>query len=191
VRGSLLEVVESIRALPFGRPSDRTIEGMLREHRGTCSAKHLFLAQVLVERFPASEPQIIHRVYRLDQQHAELLFGRAVANAVPVEGLIDVHRYLTIMVDRQRLRLDATFPGDPWDGRSSLPLACGPGEDIPAGDQPDREKQALEARHCDPTIREPFIAALAAHSPAFIEPPPLSRRFVGLKSVASSRRFEQ
>jgi hypothetical protein len=29
-----------------------------------------------------------------------------------------------------------------------------------AGDDPDAEKRALEQQHCDPTIREPFIAAL-------------------------------
>jgi hypothetical protein len=41
---SLLEVVEAVRGLDYGRPSDRSVEGMLREHRGTCSLKHLFLA---------------------------------------------------------------------------------------------------------------------------------------------------
>jgi hypothetical protein len=60
--------------------------------------------------------------------------------------------------------IDATFPGDPWDGRSSLPLAAGPGRDYPAGADPDAEKRALEAEHCDPVAREPFIAALAGLS---------------------------
>jgi hypothetical protein len=49
---SLPDLVEAVRALPHGRPSDRTVEGMLRERRGTCSTKHLFLAGVLAERFP-------------------------------------------------------------------------------------------------------------------------------------------
>lgn len=49
---SLLDLVEAVRALPYGRPSDRTVQGMLRERRGTCSTKHLFLAQALRERFP-------------------------------------------------------------------------------------------------------------------------------------------
>jgi hypothetical protein len=40
---SLLDLVEAVRALPYGHPSDRTVEGMLRERRGTCSTKHLFL----------------------------------------------------------------------------------------------------------------------------------------------------
>lgn len=161
---SLVDLVESIRQLPYGRPGDRTITGMLRERRGTCSTKHLFLARSLAERFPTTEPKIVHRVYRLDRQSAARLFGSAAAEYVPVYGLVDVHRYLTITVEGQRIVLDATFPGDPWDGRSSLPLACGPGEDIPAGDRPDEDKRALEAHHCDPVVREPFIAALCTAS---------------------------
>jgi hypothetical protein len=135
---------------------------MLRERRGTCSTKHLFLAQALAERFPETEPLIVHRVYRLDRSRAVQLFGAAIAEVIPEDGLADVHRYLTIVVDGQRITVDATFPGPPWDGRSSLPLACGSGRDYPAGEDPDAEKRALEAKHCDPEVREPFIAALAS-----------------------------
>jgi hypothetical protein len=60
--------------------------------------------------------------------------------------------------------IDATFPGEAWDGRSSLPLTCGPGRDYPAGEDPDAEKTALEEQHCDPALREPFIAALTSAS---------------------------
>jgi hypothetical protein len=45
-----------------------------------------------------------------------------------------------------------------------MPLACGDGVDYPAGTRPDREKADLEARFCDPALREPFIAALAGSS---------------------------
>lgn len=157
---SLLDLVGAVRALPYGRPSDRTVEGMLRERRGTCSTKHLFLARRLAERFPESEPQIVHRVYMLDRGRAQELFGSEVAAAVPEGGLVDVHRYLTVVLNGQRIEIDATFPGAAWDGHSPLPLACGPGEDYPAGKDPDVEKRALEEEHCDPTMREPFIAAL-------------------------------
>jgi adenylate cyclase class IV len=51
VRRSLFDLVERVRAIPYGRPSDRTIEGMLREQRGTCSTKHLYLAQELMQHF--------------------------------------------------------------------------------------------------------------------------------------------
>jgi hypothetical protein len=89
------------------------------------------------------------------------MFGERAAAAVPPGGLTDVHRYLTAVVDGRRIEIDATFPGPPWDGRSPMPLACGPGEDHPAGPDPDADKRALEARHCDPAVREPFIAALS------------------------------
>jgi adenylate cyclase class 2 len=158
---SIIELVDRVRAIPYGRPSDRTVEGMLREQRGTCSTKHLYLAQQLAQRFPATEPEIVHRVYRLDQNRARELFGEETAKTIPPNGLIDVHRYLTIKIDGRRIPIDATFPGARWDGRSPMPLACGPGDDIPASEHADHDKQALEQRHCDPAIREPFITALA------------------------------
>ncbi len=157
----LLDLVEAVRALPYGRPQDRTVEGMLRERRGTCSTKHLFLARMLAERFPETEPLIVHRVYTLDRARAHRLFGAQIAEVVPEDGLVDVHRYITVTLYGRRVELDTTFPGAAWDGRSPLPLACGPGDDYPADDDPDAEKRALEQQHCDPAVREPFIAALA------------------------------
>lgn len=135
---------------------------MLCERRGTCSTKHLFLARVLAERFPETDPRIVHRVYTLDRARAQELFGAQVAPTVPEGGLVDIHRYITVVLDGQRAQIDATFPGVAWDGHSSLPLACGPGADYPAGDDPDADKRALEQEHCEPTVREPFIAALTA-----------------------------
>jgi len=139
---------------------------MLRERRGTCSTKHLFLAEALAERFPETQPQIVHRVYRLDRDRAGELFGKDVAAAVPDAGVVDVHRYLIATVDGRRIVIDATFPGIAWDGRSPMQLACGPGQDYWASSNPDGEKRNLEAEHCDPAIREPFIAALARFSDA-------------------------
>jgi len=161
---SLVELVEGVRALAYERPSEPTVEAMLHERRGTCSTKHLFIAQALSERFPETDPQIVHRIYRLDRALAARLFGGSVARFVPADALIDVHRYLTITLDGQRITVDATFAAEPWDGQSSMPLACGQGHDFPAGEAPDDDKRALEDEHCDPAVREPFIAALAARS---------------------------
>jgi hypothetical protein len=152
--------------LPYGRPSDRTVVGMLRQRRGTCSTKHLYLAQVLAASFPETKPLIVHRVYKLDRARARGLFGAAIAGTVPVNGLVDVHRYITVALGGRRIEIDATLPGPTWDGQSPLPLACGPGQDYPVREEPDAEKRALEEQHCDPTIREPFIAALTARSSA-------------------------
>jgi hypothetical protein len=156
------EWVEAVRAIPYGRPSERTSETMLRERRGTCSTKNLYLARILDALFPDLEPVIVHRVYRVDRALARELYGESVGEAVPAAGLVDVHRYLLATIDGRRVALDATFPGRPWDGRSSMPLACGSGQDFPAGPDPDSDKRALEATYCDPVVREPFIAALSA-----------------------------
>jgi hypothetical protein len=158
----LVALVESVRAIPYGRPVDRSVDGMLRERRGTCTAKHLHLARELARRFPETEPEIVHRVYRIDRSAARERFGDAAAAAVPEEGLVDVHRYVRANVGGRRIDLDVTFPGQKaWDGHSPMPLACGPGEDLPVGDEdPDERKRELEREHCDPAAREPFIAAL-------------------------------
>lgn len=42
-----------------------------------------------------------------------------------------------------------------------MPLACGEGVDHVAGVDPDADKRALEAEHCDAAVREPYIASLA------------------------------
>lgn len=161
---SLVDLVETVRALSYGRPSDRSIVGMLREQRGTSSTKHLFLARALAEHFPETQPQIFHRVYEVNQEHAASLFGEEVARVIPGRGLIDVHRYLTAVVADRRIVIDATFPGTRWDGQSSLPLSCGPGRDYLAGEDPDAEKQVLKDAHCDSAARESFILALSRRS---------------------------
>ena len=161
-RAEIVALVERVRALPYGRPSERSVDGMWREGRGTCSTKHAWLFAELRARFPETAPALVHRVYRVDRARAVALFGEAAARVVPDGGLIDVHRYLTIAVGDARVIIDATFPGArPWDGVSSMALACGDGEDFVAGEDFDADKRRLEAAHCDPRVREPFIAALA------------------------------
>jgi hypothetical protein len=159
---SLVELVEAVRALPYGRPREDTVDGMLSDGRGTSSAKHLFLAQVLRQRFPDTDPVLVHRVYRLDPACARERYGPAIAKAVPAEGLTDVHRFLEVTLDGRRTALDATLAGPPWDGRSPLEPACGPGRDFPAGADPDADMRALEQEHCDPAGRRALLAAIAA-----------------------------
>jgi len=156
---SLVELVEAVRALPYGLPSENTVESMLLEARGTSATKNLFLAQVLAQRFPQTEPALVHRVYQLDRTLALELFGQAIAETLPSEGLIDVHRYVTVTLEGRRVSLDATVTGPHWDGRSPLPPVCGPGRDFPASSDPDAELEALERKHCDAAARKPFLAA--------------------------------
>ncbi len=161
VDSSPVELVEAVRALPYGQPNDRTVEGTLLEARGTSATKHLLLAQLLAKRFPETQPALVHRVYRLDRDRALSLFGTAIAQTVPSAGLLDVHRYLTIAIEGQRIDVDATVTGPAWDGRAPLEPVCGPGDDFPAGAEPDVDMSALETEYCDASAREQFLAALA------------------------------
>jgi hypothetical protein len=162
---SMCQVVNAVRAIPYGRPRSRTAEGVIDEWKGTCSTKHALLARLLRERWPESQPMLVHRVYRVSRRSVLQRYGGVAAGAVPEGGLTDVHRYLVIVLAGQEVTIDITFPGDQaWDGHRSMCLACGEGRDFPAGDDPDAEKAALEASCCDPRVREPFIASLALAS---------------------------
>jgi len=162
---SLGQVVNAVQAIPYGRPGARTAEGVIGEWRGTCSTKHALLAQLLRERWPESQPRLVHRVYRVSRSSVLQRYGADAAGAVPEGGLTDVHRYLVMLLAGQQVTIDITFPGDQaWDGRRSMVLACGDGQDVPAGDDPEAGKAALEARYCDPQVSEPFIASLALAS---------------------------
>jgi hypothetical protein len=162
---SLCQVVDAVQAIPYGRPRARTPEGVIAEWKGTCSTKHALLAQLLRERWPELQPRLVHRVYRVSRGAALQRYGGGAASTVPEDGLTDVHRYLMIALAGQEVTIDITFPGDQaWDGHRSMRLACGDGDDFPAGDDPDAEKAALEASNCDPELREPFIASLALAS---------------------------
>jgi hypothetical protein len=159
---SLWDLVEAVRAIPYGRPSVRTPEGTIDEWVGTCSTKHALLAALLESR-PAFDVQLVHRVYGVTREFARERFGEAAAAVVPEEGLVDVHTYATVVIDGRRVAIDVTFPSvKVWDGRTDMSLACGDGEDHEGGDDPWAVKDALVKQHCDPSVREPFIAALSA-----------------------------
>ncbi|MGH3328666.1 MAG: hypothetical protein ACRDPT_12865 [Streptomycetales bacterium] len=158
------QTVNAVKAIPYGRPAERTPAGVLGDWRGTCSTKHALLVRLLSARWPGLCPRVVHRVYRAERGRVRRRHGPRVAAAVPEGGLVDVHRYVVIEVSGEAVVLDVTFPGDQdWDGRSPMAPACGPGTDVPAGVDPDADKRALEAAHCDPAVREPFIAALTGN----------------------------
>jgi len=89
------------------------------------------------------------------------LFGPQASNAVPPEGLVGVHTYLQVDPGTGPPVVDATFPlYQPWDGTSPMPLRCAEGLDVTGGPSPAKTKQQLVRLHCDPRVREPFIACL-------------------------------
>ena len=158
----LVDVVLEISRIPYGRPTDRSARGVLAEGRGTCSTKHLLLAEIVDDRWPELEPTLWHRVYRVTPELAEQRWGMQVAHVVPADGLVDVHTYAVVTIDGRATHVDVTFPLTAWDGFSDIPLACGDGDDYPAGSDPLASKAVLVKEHCDPAVREPFIAALSA-----------------------------
>ena len=162
--GSELDLVGTVLALsriPYGRTTVLSSDGVLDEWRGTCSTKHLLLADIARGTWPDTAPELWHRPYLVTPALAEERWGPAVAETVPGSGLVDVHMYATLELDGRRVNVDVTFPLEGWDGRSDIPLACGEGPDHAAGDDPIVTKADLVRRHCDPAVREPFIAALA------------------------------
>ena len=164
LESSPAELVEAVRAIPYGLPSGGTMESMLLEARGTSATKHLFLAQVLAKRHPETQPALVHRVYRLERERALELFDAAIAETVPSEGLVDVHRYLTLVADGERISVDATFPGAAWDGRTPMEPVCGAGRDFAVGADPDAELSVLEAERCDAAARAALLAVLETTS---------------------------
>jgi hypothetical protein len=160
---TLREVVLAISAIPYGRPSQPSAAGVITEWRGTCSTKHLLLLALVDQRWPNLNPALIHRVYTLTRSEAFEAWGSVVAASVPLEGLVDVHTYMTATISGRSIAIDATFPVDEWDGQTAMPIWAQIGEDVAAGSDALGSKAELVARWCDPSVREPFIAALAAN----------------------------
>lgn len=167
-------LVVAISAIPYGRPSvpsgDGAVAAVVDEWRGTCSSKHLLLRATVPLVEPGWRVDLIHRVYRVDPAEARRRWSDQVAQHVPAGGLVDVHTYGILQPGG--VVVDVTLPVEAWDGRTPLRLACTEGEDVPAGDDPGATKAALVDRHCDPAVREGFIAALAAE---YGEGPPPTR----------------
>jgi hypothetical protein len=159
---TLSEVVVAISAIPYGRPTDLSAEGVISEWRGTCSTKHLLLLEVLGQKWENLKPALVHRVYNLNKSDALEFWGIEVASFIPDEGLVDVHTFMTATISGRSIAIDATFPVDDWDGRTSMPVWARAGRDFAAGSSPLARKAELVAHWCDPSIREPFIAALSA-----------------------------
>src|SRR5579862_7363481 len=84
---SLEQVVNAVQAIPYGRPSPRTAEGVIGEWTGTCSTKHALLARLLGERWPELKPRLVHRVYQVSRGSVRQRYGAGAAGAAPEGGL--------------------------------------------------------------------------------------------------------
>jgi acyl dehydratase len=157
-----IDVVNAVAAIPYGRTPDGAPDDTVALWRGTCSSKHALLRALLAEGWPERMVLTWHRVFQVTRTRAAAVFGARAAAAVPESGLVDVHTYLTVAAGREPVRVDVTFaPKTRWNGVDHMPLICGEGFDVPGGRFPNRRKRELVALHCDPAVREPFIAALS------------------------------
>jgi len=163
---SITKVVNAVKGIPYGRSSEATAEGVVREWRGTCSTKHALLSALISTRWPDTRVRLVHRVYEITPTEARCLHGDMVAQSIPASGITDVHTYVVLSAPAGSVVVDVTFPGNPWDGVSDMPPACGRGFDVEPKSDPWTTKLALIRQYCDPATREPFIAALGrAHDP--------------------------
>ena len=161
----------AISGIPYGRNLEQSADAVVREGRGTCSTKHLLLRDAIREVWSQSKVELWHRPYRVTRDLAEELWGPEVAHTVPEIGLDDVHTYAKVHVGERWADVDVTVPVAQWDGLTDMPLQCGPGTDIPGGEEPLATKRSLVLEHCDPSAREPFIAALTRHLEASARSP--------------------
>jgi len=166
---SWIDIVNAVAAIPYGRAAGKDPTDVVGSWVGTCSSKHALIRALLAEGWPDLAVDTWHRVYRVDSRLAHEMFNPRAAAAVPESGLVDVHTYLTVTVPAGSasttgsvgpVRVDATFAlREPWTGDDHMQLHCGEGFDVSGGRFPNRTKRELIALHCDPAIREPFIAA--------------------------------
>lgn len=157
-RPTPVEIVEAVRAIPYGRPGERSARGVVKDWRGTCSTKHLLLRELL----PEAEVRLVHRLFLLARESARRWLGDEAAELVPPAGMVDVHTYATGVINGRRVVIDVTFPREAsWDGNSDMPIPFPDGEDFDAGDDPIASKEELVRRHCDPLLREALIAAIS------------------------------
>jgi hypothetical protein len=154
---SIVDVVNAIKQIPHGRPSERTARAVVEDWRGTCSTKLLLLR----EMFPEARMRFFNRVFYLMPNEAERLLGQRAAAAIPAGGMVDVHTFAKLLVGSRWLTIDLTFPGERWDGSSDMGIPWGEGDDFEAGDDPIAHKEALVKRFGNQAIRRRLIEAIS------------------------------
>jgi hypothetical protein len=151
------DVVNAIKAIPHGRPRERSAAGVVEDWRGTCSTKLLLLRQVC----PDLRLRFFNRVFRLTPGAAKAYLGPEAASVIPPEGMIDVHTYARVLMGDAWVLIDLAFPGESWDGSSNMTVPWAEGEDFEAGDDPIVHKETLVGRFGDPQVRARLIEVIS------------------------------
>lgn len=90
------EVAEAIRALPYGRVRDpEDVAAILKEHKGTCSSKHRFLA-ALAHECGRTEVKLMLGLYEMSEANTPGA-GAALAE---VGAIPEAHCYLAVRGER-------------------------------------------------------------------------------------------
>jgi hypothetical protein len=95
---SFENLAEHVRALPYGRTADAEHPlAVLRERRGTCSAKHRFLATVAQDSGHA-EVQLTVGIYEMSEENTPGI--GTVLNAASLKSIPEAHCYVSIRGER-------------------------------------------------------------------------------------------
>jgi hypothetical protein len=161
------QLAEHVRSLPYGRTGNAEDPlAVLRQGRGTCSAKHQFLAAV-AQDCGHSEVQLTVGIYEMSEENTPGV--ATVLNAAGLTSIPEAHCYLSIQGER--------FDYTGLSAGTSSPFASLVGEYIVSPADLPQVKVALHQEaiaawardHGVSTVaawatREACIAALAANS---------------------------
>lgn len=179
-----------VRDMPYERASDARPETLIEEWRGTCSGKHLLLAQLLGEL--GLDSMFMTALHKFTPSNAAWLPPHLLAEveAAPVP---DVHNFLMVESPAGWFAVDATWPlgtralglpaNEGWVPGRNMTVAADIDEvyDLPDDADPLEFKQRVLADHAgalgtpERDRRERFIEALSTWLRTELQGPLASR----------------
>lgn len=166
-----------VRDMPYERASDTRPETLVEEWRGTCSGKHLLLAQLLGEL--GHDSMLMTVLHEFTPRNSPWLPPHLLAE-VERAPVPDVHNFLMVESVSGWFAVDATWPlatrdlglpvNEAWTAGRNMTIAADIDElyDVPDDADPMEFKQRVLADHAgalgspERERRERFIEALAA-----------------------------
>jgi hypothetical protein len=179
-----------VRDMPHERASDTRLETLIEEWRGTCSGKHLLLAQLLGEL--GHDSMLMTALHEFTPANSPWLPPHLLAE-VERAPIPDVHNFLMVESQSGWFAVDATWPlgvralglpaNEAWAPGRNMTVAADIDEiyDVPDDADPMQFKARLLEDHVGAPgtpareRRERFIEALSAWVKAVLEPGPQSR----------------
>jgi len=144
-----VRIFEWVRDIPYGVIDSRDPADVYARHRGTCSGKHLLLAQLLEHM--GMEVRHVIAFHRYSELPMETEYPKNLRELLGAgDGIPDYHNYLEARAGGLWLLIDATFDSplrdffivNDWDGESGTELSVRPIETRRTTD-PVSDKEAL------------------------------------------------